>query len=128
MNRKCFIVLSMLLVALTAGCKKSIVISSTGDYPSPDGQYVAHIRIDTQKLVTYSITRVDSTSTLVSGKAGNSFMKFYMCWDPSNNFFIDSEDTTRDLLFHDDTFDATDVTAENYPKLPKPPAEFQNAK
>src|SRR5438552_1139715 len=87
---------------LCGGCKnsstiKSAVITSVGDYPSPDGNYVAHITIDGQRVVNYSITSRESSQIMDSGKAGNSFMKFFMCWDQSNDFFIDSEDTSRIL-------------------------------
>src|SRR4051812_34710701 len=120
--------LLVLSALICASCKnaptsKSGVITSVGDYPSPDGKYVAHITIDGKKLVTYSITSKDSGQMMDSGKAGNSFMKFFMCWDSSNNFFIDSEDTSRILIFHQGVFQSTDITPENYSKLPKPPPE-----
>ena len=125
--------ISALLLSLSAGCKsssppKSIVIRSVGDYPSPDGVYIAHITVDSRKLVNYSITRSSGGQILDSGKAGNSFMKFFMCWDQSNNFFIDSEDTSRILIFHQGKFQPTEITPENYATLPQPPAEFANSK
>ena len=131
-----YTMIAIAVVALIAlgGCgrsgAKSGIIRSTGECPSRDGRFVAVITIDHGNLVNYVI--MDKSKTvLAAGKAGNSFMKFYMMWDESDNFWIDSEDTSRVVLCHGSVFESHDWTPDDdkagstFPKIPK---EFMESK
>jgi hypothetical protein len=119
-------VISGLIFQIVMKHEPPAVITAPGTFASRDGRHFANISVDPQGLVSYEIVAAGTNLSEVKGKAGNAFMKFYMAWDSNDNFWIDSEDTSRVLLYDTGKFNSHDIVAADIrnPSFPQPPTEF----
>ncbi len=103
------------------------LISSPGDFKSPDQKYALHIEISPKRLVFYSIKDFASGQIVVSDTTGTNLQRWFFYWDNESNLWVHSSDIggcvwqNNNGKYAKRTFDEKDDL-----RAITPPAYYQN--
>jgi len=80
------------------GCNKSPapaanpIITSFGDFKSPDQKYNLHIKLGANRQVSYSIKDLASDQVVAGDTAGTDLQRWFFYWDENANLWVHSSD------------------------------------